>query len=94
MAGVSQSLGITTNLELDPWTDLNRDGMPHNPGGLSAGITRVGVLPNGTNGGRATVMLEVSLPDGSVVIAETTLRLFLGAAAAIGACPVAQMENL
>ena len=92
--GVSQSLGVTTNLELDPWRDLSPAKMPLNPGGLSAGITRVGVMPNGTDSGRATVMLEVSLPDGRIVIAETTLRLFLTAAAAVAACPVSQLEEL
>jgi hypothetical protein len=91
---VSQSLGVTVNLDLDPWTDLSRDRMPLNTHGLSAGITRVGVMPNGTTGGRATVMFEVRLPDGRIVIAETTLRLFITAAAAIGACPVAQLEDL
>lgn len=49
MGGVSQSLGVTVNLDLDPWRDLSPAKMPLNPGGLSAGITRLGVLPNGTS---------------------------------------------
>jgi hypothetical protein len=90
----SQVLTVTTNVDLDPWTDLTPDRLPLNTGGLSAGVTRVGVLPNGTQGGRATVFLEVVLPDGTKVLAETTLRLFLTAAAAVAASPVAQMEDL
>lgn len=90
----SQMLSVTPNLELDPWTDLSPATMPHNTNGLSAGITRIGVLPNGTQSGRATVMLEVVLPDGSRVIAETTLRLFDAAARAVLASPVAQMDDL
>lgn len=81
-------LNITTNLELDPWTDLKRDEIT--PGV----IERVGVLPNGTQQGRACVELLIRLPDGRPVIAETTLRLFNMAARAVAATPVAQMEDL
>lgn len=90
----SQTLRVTANLDIDPWNDLTTDQLPLNTGGISAGITRVGVMPNGTQSGRATVMLEVVLPDGTKVLAETTLRLFLVAAGAIAVSPVAQMEEL
>jgi len=81
-------LSITTNLDLNPWTDLTIDEIT--PGT----IERVGVLPNGTEQGRACVELLIRLPDGRVVVAETTLRLFNLAARAIAATPVAQMEDL
>lgn len=90
----SQLLAVTANVDIDPWTDLTPDQLPLNTDGLSAGLTRIGVLPNGTRSGRATVFLEVVLPDGTRVLAETSLRLFLTAAAAVRACPVAQMEDL
>jgi hypothetical protein len=87
-------LTITTNLDIDPWTDLLDAGLPHNPNGVTARIERVGVLPNGTQQGRACIALLVRLPDGTPVIAETTLRLFNVAARAVAATPVAQMEDL
>lgn len=40
----------------------------------------VGALTRGTKEGRASVAFCFGLPDGRVVIAETTLRLFLTAA--------------
>lgn len=41
------------------------------------GIT---ALAGGMMSGNASVMLRIDLPDGRVVLAETSLRLFLGAA--------------
>ncbi len=88
-------LNVTLNLEIDPWRDLTPDTLPLNTdGGLSATLERVGVLPDGTQAGRATVLMLIRLPDGRQVVAETTLRLFKMAAAAIAASPVAQMEDL
>ena len=81
-------LTITTNLEINPWTDLQREDI------IPGKLERVGVLPNGTREGRACVELLIRLPDGRVVIAETTLRLFNTAALAVAATPVAQMEDL
>lgn len=89
----SQSLNITVDLERDPWTDITRENTPLNVGGLSAGITRVGLMPNGTSSGLSTVMMEVVLPDGTKVIAETTLRLFRAAAAGLLASPLAEAEK-
>lgn len=86
---------ITTNLELNPWDDLdlaklNAELMPN---GATAKLERVGVLPNATKEGRAGVALLIRLPDGRQVIAETTLRLFNAASAAVAATPIAQLEN-
>lgn len=89
---------ITPNIELDPWSEL-RDlvatgDLITDLNGPSATIERVGLLPNGTRSGRAVVMFQVRLPDGRVVLAETTLRLFRGVAAALLASPVAQLDEL
>lgn len=88
-------LTITTNLDIDPWDDVRAPGaLPHNPAGETAKIERVGLLPNATQSGRACVELLIRLPDGTAVVAETTLRLFNTAARAIAATPVAQLEDL
>jgi hypothetical protein len=87
-------LTITTNLDINPWTDVVAAGLPHNPDGVTARIERVGVLPNATQQGRACVAFLIRLPDGTPVIAETTLRLFDFAAKAIANTPVAQMEDM
>lgn len=87
-------LTITPNLEIDPWADLKTDPSVIDQNGVTAKIERVGVLPNGTNNGRACVEMLILLPDGRRVIAETTLRLFNFAAVAIANSPVAQMEDL
>lgn len=87
-------LTVTLNLDIDPWTDLHDDTTVIDHGGETAKVTRVGILPNGTQEGRATVGFLVELPDGRKVIAETTLRLFLMAATALANSPVAQMEDL
>lgn len=88
-------LTVTMNLDIDPWTDLHDDAAQViDYGGDTAKLTRVGILPNGTRSGKATVGLLVELPDGRKVIAETTLALFLMAARACGASPIAQMEDM
>jgi len=40
----------------------------------------VAALSGGMNSGRPSVAIRIDLPDGQVVIAETSMRLFLGAA--------------
>jgi hypothetical protein len=45
----------------------------------------VAALPRGTVSGKPTVTFRVDLPDGTVVLAETTLSLFLSAADAFKA---------
>lgn len=76
-------LELSLDVEAAPWVDL-RDAELH-PGA----IERAGVMRNGTSSGRATVMLLVRTDDGQYVVGETTLRLFLAAARAIAACPLA-----
>lgn len=49
--------------------------------GATGRDTRIGLacLPSGTVGGRPTVTIRIDLPDGRVLLTETTLRV-LGAA--------------
>lgn len=78
---------ITPNVDAAPWTDLGADT-------TAGALERVGILPEGMESGRASVALVVRLPDGSAVIAETSLRLFRVAARAILATPIAVGEPL
>ena len=63
----------------DSWKDLAgrevKEGM----------LTRVAALAHATEEGRAAVALRVELEDGTVVVAHTTMRLFLAAARAFAA---------
>ncbi len=47
-----------------------------------ANLHKVMALPGGMRGGRTSVALIIPLEDGSVVMAETSLRLFQQASAA------------
>ena len=77
------TLDITPNLGAAPWTDLRYV----KPLGR---ISRVGRLPGGTQGGKSTVAILVTMPDGQQVLAETTLALFTGAARALQAADSAE----
>lgn len=57
-----------------------RDQIVHVTDGME-----VAALPGGMESGRPSVALRIPLPDGQVVIAETSMRLFLGAARAFAA---------
>lgn len=48
-------------------------------------LEAVGVMQKGTAEGAPVVWLRVDLPDGSTVLAQTSLRLFLAAARAFAA---------
>ena len=48
-------------------------------------IIDVGALERGTTGGKPSIALKIDLPDGRVVVAETTLALFLTTADALQA---------
>lgn len=69
---------ITPNIDQAPWTDLK-----HVP--QMGTITRIGRLPHGTKSGASTVTVCIEMPDGTQVLAQTTLALFLAAARAIEA---------
>lgn len=51
--------------------------------GDAAPAMQVGVLPHGMTSGRPSVTFRLDLPDGTTVLAETSARLFCGAARAI-----------
>lgn len=59
------------------WPDLK--GAPRGE------LERVGALPGGMTSGKASVALVVRLKDGQLVFVETSLDLFLAAAAALRA---------
>ena len=59
-------------------------GAPEEEGGRTGDMT-VGGLPRGMTSGNPSVAIRIDLPDGRVVVAETSLRLFLAAAAALRA---------
>lgn len=82
-------LTVTTNIELDPWTDLGPPMAALREGRLE----RIGLLPDGTEGGRAVVAMVVVLPDGEHVFVQTTLRIFRATAAALLAAPVAELDE-
>ena len=87
MNGFTQ-LNVSTDIEQTPWVEVD-------PSTNQSGVVeRVGLLRNGTRGGRATVALLIRLEDGSTVVAETTFRLWRIAVAAMKASPVALEETM
>ena len=78
------ALTVTTNLGRTPWTDLR--GVQVQAMGK---VARVGRLPGGTQGGKSTVTLLITMPDGQQVL-ETTLALFTSAARALQAADSAE----
>lgn len=77
-------IAMTINLEGDgAWEDLAQrpDDVIH----LSndAPPIQVAGLAGGMQSGKPSVAIRIDLPDGKVVVAETSLALFLGAASAL-----------
>lgn len=62
------------------WPDLadRRDDVVHLAN--DAPPIQVSVLDDGMESGAPSVSIRIDLPDGTIVIAETSLRLFLNAA--------------
>ena len=79
-------LEVSADLDRAPWSDLGARTVTH---GM---VQRIGLLPNGTQNGRASVALVIRTDDGRIVVAETTWRLFNVAARALAASPVAAAE--
>lgn len=72
--------GLNIHLEGDKcWPDLvsRREGIIHLADDAQIEIA---ALSGGMQSGRPSVALRINLPDGRVVIAETSMRLFLSAA--------------
>ena len=65
------------------WPDLAEKDVIHLANG--APPIRVCVIDAGLVSGRPSVALRLDLPDGRVVVAETTARLFVSAGRAIAA---------
>jgi hypothetical protein len=77
------TLSISTDLPVSRWPEIDKalaEGTLIDLTGSSAPALKVGRVPNGTASGKSTVMLQVPLPDGKLVIVETTLALFINAA--------------
>lgn len=79
-------LDVTIDPQTAPWTDLDARAIMHGT------VERIAFLPQGTKRGRASVALLVRCDDGTVVVGETTYRLYAAAARAIAAAPSAQAE--
>jgi hypothetical protein len=64
------------------------------PGRLAGAgrVTDIGILAAGTNTGRASIALVVTLPDGTKVIGETTWALLGAAHRALAASPIGQAQ--
>lgn len=77
-------IGMTVILEGDgAFQDLQGREVVHLANG--APPIAVAVLDGGMASGRPSVALRIDLPDGRVVVAETSARLFVTAARAISA---------
>lgn len=73
-------IGLSVILDGDGcWPDL-----AENPP-TEAVFAAVAALPAGMASGRPSIALRVDLPDGSVVVAQTSYRLFQAAARALAA---------
>lgn len=62
------------------WPDLHEKKVIHTTDPIS-----VAALPRGMSSGSASVAFRIDLPDGTVVVAETSMALFLAAARAFRA---------
>ncbi len=84
-------LKITVNCERDPWDDLlplREQGKLITAMGTESGAIRVGGLPHGMDSGKTSISIVIPLPDGTMILTETSLALFLAAARALeGAYP-------
>lgn len=81
-----QAVSLTLNLEEHPWLDLRalrEQGKLITAIADEAGTIRIGGLPGGMASGRASVTIAIPLPDGTVIVTETSLALFLAAARAL-----------
>ena len=64
------------------WPDLKDRDIIHLK---DVGTIEIAALSRGMTSGRPSIAFRLSLPDGKVVFAETSLRLFLAAARALAA---------
>lgn len=72
-------LQITNDISKTPWTDV-----PENVYAKGLGnIDRIGRLPRGMQSGKSSIGILVTMPDGSQVMAQTSMDLFQMAASAL-----------
>lgn len=79
-------LSLTLNLDENPWNDLaglREQGKLITAMGEESGPIRIGGLPNGMESGATAVEIALRLPDGTLILTETSLKLFLAAADAL-----------
>ncbi|MBA7553597.1 hypothetical protein ES705_46191 [subsurface metagenome] len=67
------------------WTDLAEKIKDGKVTWLRGGNISIAALSKGMASGKPSISIRIDLPDGKVVIAETSMRLFLGAAEAFKA---------
>lgn len=68
------------------WTDLADKIKDGSVTWLKDGVVlSIAALSKGMASGKPSISIRIDLPDGKVVIAETSMRLFLGAAEAFKA---------
>lgn len=73
-------IGLTVNLRgVGAWPDITDKDRLLLPGPDGPPI-QVATLDQGTEAGRPSVAIRVDLPDGKIMIAETSARLFCTAA--------------
>lgn len=76
-------LTVTVNLDETPWEDLmalREKGKLITAMNVEAGAIKIGGLPQGMQSGKTAVAIAVPLPDGTVILTETSLSCFLAAA--------------
>jgi hypothetical protein len=71
-------LTITPDIAQAPWADLAHVKQ-------LGQITRIGRLPHGCTSGASSIAIVIKFPDGTEVMAQTTMALFLAAARAFKA---------
>lgn len=79
-------MSITLDLDETPWADmqsLRAAGKMITAMGDESGPIRVGALPRGMESGKTAVAIALPLPDGTIFLTETSLRMFLFAADAL-----------
>lgn len=80
-----ESLGIIMDVETQGFTSMRGMGPEDRERIVHIKTMEIGALERGMTSGRASVAFCFELPDGTVVVAETTLRLLQAATSALTA---------
>lgn len=85
-AFLGEKLDVRPNIDNRPWDDITSGKL------LATGkVTRIALVPNGTQGGKASVAVAIRTPQGWV-IGETTWALMRAALHALEASPEGSPE--